>query len=71
MLSEIIRVLISVLMILSPTLPHSIGLPAIPKGQKVDIFESMYYKDNAIGYGDAVVSGIHYTATVQSIRVTV
>ena len=29
-------------------------------GTEVDIFESMYYKDNAIGYGDAVVSGIHY-----------
>ncbi len=29
-------------------------------GTEVDIFESMYYKDNALGYGDAVVSGIHY-----------
>lgn len=29
-------------------------------GTEVDIFESMYYKDNAAGYGDAVVSGIHY-----------
>lgn len=29
-------------------------------GTEVDIFESMYYKDNALGYGDCVVSGIHY-----------
>lgn len=29
-------------------------------GTEVDIFESMYYKDNALGFGDAVVSGIHY-----------
>lgn len=29
-------------------------------GTEVDIFESMYYKDVVWGYGDAVVSGIHY-----------
>lgn len=29
-------------------------------GTEVDIFESMYYKDVPMGYGDAVVSGIHY-----------
>ncbi len=29
-------------------------------GTEVDIFESMYYKDNWWGAGDAVVSGIHY-----------
>ena len=29
-------------------------------GTEVDIFESMYYKDNNFGFGDAVVSGIHY-----------
>lgn len=29
-------------------------------GTEVDIFESMYYKDVVWGYGDAVISGIHY-----------
>lgn len=29
-------------------------------GTEVDIFESMYYKDQSLGYGDAVISGIHY-----------
>ncbi len=29
-------------------------------GTEVDIFESMYYKDVFWGYGDAVISGIHY-----------
>lgn len=29
-------------------------------GTEVDIFESMYYKDAWLGYGDAVISGIHY-----------
>lgn len=29
-------------------------------GTEVDIFESMYYKDEILGFGDAVVSGIHY-----------
>ena len=29
-------------------------------GTEVDIFESMYYKDEGLGYGDAVISGIHY-----------
>ena len=29
-------------------------------GTEVDIFESMYYKDVPYGYGDCVVSGIHY-----------
>lgn len=29
-------------------------------GTEVDIFESMYYKDVKWGYGDAVISGIHY-----------
>lgn len=37
MFSKIIRLLVSVLMILSPTLPHSFGLPAIPKGQQLDM----------------------------------
>ena len=29
-------------------------------GTEVDIFESMYYKDYKYGFGDAVVSGIHF-----------
>jgi beta-glucanase (GH16 family) len=29
-------------------------------GTEVDIFESMYYKDVKWGFGDAVISGIHY-----------
>ena len=29
-------------------------------GTEVDIFESMYYKDNPYGFGDCVISGIHY-----------
>ncbi len=29
-------------------------------GTEVDIFESMYYKDTPLGFGDAVVSGIVY-----------
>ena len=29
-------------------------------GTEVDIFESMYYKDVAAGYGDCIISGIHY-----------
>lgn len=29
-------------------------------GTEVDIFESMFYKDTLWGYGNAVISGIHY-----------
>lgn len=29
-------------------------------GTEVDIFESMYYKDVPYGYGDCIISGIHY-----------
>lgn len=37
MLSKIIRILVAVLMVLSPTLPHKLSLPAIPRGQKLDL----------------------------------
>ena len=36
-LSKIIRVLVSVLMMLSPSLPHMLGLPAIPGGQDIEL----------------------------------
>ena len=36
-LSKIIRVLVSVLMMLSPSLPHMLSLPAIPSGQDLEL----------------------------------
>lgn len=36
-LSKIIRVFVSVLMAISPTLPHLFSLPAIPSGQSLDL----------------------------------
>lgn len=36
-LSKIIRMLVSVLMIISPTLPHMFSLPAIPSGQDLNL----------------------------------
>ncbi len=39
MFSKIIRALVSVLMVISPTLPHLFGLPAIPSGQELELDE--------------------------------
>ena len=37
MLVKFIRFFVAVLMMISPTLPHTFGLPAIPKGQSLDL----------------------------------
>ena len=37
MFAKILRALVAFLMLLSPTLPNSIGLPAIPNGQELDL----------------------------------
>ncbi len=39
MFRSIIRILVTLLMLISPTLPHSIDLPAIPSGQALDLEE--------------------------------
>lgn len=37
MFSRFIRLFVAFLMMISPTLPHTFGLPAIPKGQQLDL----------------------------------
>lgn len=37
MFSKIIRVLVAVLMLISPTFPHKLSLPAIPRGQDLEL----------------------------------
>ena len=37
MFAKIIRILVALLMMLSPTLPNKIDLPAIPDGQALDL----------------------------------
>ena len=34
---KIIRFFVAILMMISPSLPHSLGLPAIPKGQDLNL----------------------------------
>ena len=34
---KIIRFFVAILMMVAPSLPHSLGLPAIPKGQNIDL----------------------------------
>ena len=39
MFSKFFRILVAILMTISPTLPHLFGLPAIPSGQNLNLDE--------------------------------
>ena len=38
-MTRIIRIIVAILTLISPSLPHSIGLPAIPRGQELNLDE--------------------------------
>lgn len=51
MLSRIIRIIVAMLMIISPSLPQKLSLPAIPKGQDLQLEErfELYWSDEFDG----------------------
>ena len=57
MLSRFFRILVAILMTISPTLPHLFSLPAIPSGQNLNLDErfELVWSDEFDGSKDGTI----------------